>query len=118
MPIHAQLRHPMIAWLDVRLTWPGAATQRALFLNRRGGRLSTRAASAIFIASAQAAGLEDPTTAHICRHTFVTQLIRGGEDLVTVAELAGHSRLDTLRIYNQPTDDDKQAALRHLTVDR
>ncbi|WP_308164610.1 tyrosine-type recombinase/integrase [Nonomuraea sediminis] len=101
-----------------RLTWPGAATQRALFLNRRGGRLSTRAASAIFTAIAQAAGLEDPTTAHIGRHTFVTQLIRGGEDLVTVAELAGHSRLDALRIYSRPTDDDKRAALRHLTVDR
>jgi integrase/recombinase XerC len=56
--------HPLLAWLDVRLTWPGAATQRALFLNRRGGRLSTRAASAIFTAIAQAAVLEGPTTAH------------------------------------------------------
>ncbi|MGH3222057.1 MAG: tyrosine-type recombinase/integrase, partial [Streptosporangiaceae bacterium] len=65
-----------------------------------------------------AAGLDDEITAHIGRHTFVTQLIRGGEDLVTVAEIAGHSRLDTLRIYSQPTDDDKHNALRHLTVDR
>jgi site-specific recombinase XerD len=72
----------------------------------------------VFTAIAVAAGLEDPTTAHIGRHTFVTQLIRGGEDLVSVAELAGHARLDTLRVYSQPTDDDKQAALRHLTVDR
>jgi site-specific recombinase XerD len=52
------------------------------------------------------------------RHTFVTGLIRGGEDLVTVAELSGHSRLDTLRIYSRPTDDDRHHALRHLTVDR
>jgi site-specific recombinase XerD len=118
VPIHPQLRHPLLAWLDERRTWTNAATPRALFLNRRGGRLSTRAASAIFTAIAQAAGLEDATTAHIGRHTFVTQLIRGGEDLVTVAELAGHSRLDTLRVYSQPTDNDKQAALRHLTVDR
>ncbi|WP_406314815.1 site-specific integrase [Streptosporangium sp. NBC_01639] len=93
-------------------------TKSKSHLNRRGGRLSARAASAVFIAIARAAGLEDPTTAHVGRHTFVTQLIRGGEDLVTVAELAGHARLDTLRIYSQPTDDDKQAALRHLTVDR
>ncbi|MET8051551.1 tyrosine-type recombinase/integrase [Streptosporangium sp. NPDC005286] len=118
VPIHPQLRQPLLYWLDERRTWPGAATTKALLLNRRGGRLSARAASAIFTAIAQAAGLEDPTTAHISRHTFVTQLIRGGEDLVTVAELAGHARLDTLRIYSQPTDDDKQAALRHLTVDR
>ncbi len=45
-----------------------------------------------------------------------TQLIRGGEDLVT--EIAGHSRLDTLRVYSRPTDDDKHNVLRHLTVDR
>jgi hypothetical protein len=43
---------------------------------------------------------------------------RSGEDLVTVAELAGRSRLETLRIYNRPTDDDRHNALRHLTVDR
>ncbi|MFI7446684.1 tyrosine-type recombinase/integrase [Nonomuraea sp. NPDC049714] len=118
VPVHPQLRQPLTDWLDARRSWPGAATQRALFLNRRGGRLSARSASAVFTAIAQAAGLEDPTTAHIGRHTFVTQLIRGGEDLVTVAEMAGHARLDTLRIYSQPTNDDKQAALRHLIVDR
>jgi integrase/recombinase XerC len=60
---------------------------------------------------------DDDITAHIGRHTCVTQLIRGGEDLVTVAEIAGHSRLETLRIYSQPTETDKHNALRHLTVD-
>jgi integrase len=64
------------------------------------------------------AGLEDATTAHVGRHTFVTRSIRGGEDLVTVAELAGHARLETLKVYSHPTDEDKQSALRHLTVDR
>ncbi|HUR07067.1 MAG TPA: tyrosine-type recombinase/integrase [Nonomuraea sp.] len=118
VPVHPQLRRPLTDWLDARRSWPGAATQRALFLNRRGARLSARGASTVFTGIATAAGLEDATTAHVGRHTFVTQLIRGGEDLVTVAEMAGHSRLDTLRIYSQPTDDDKQAALRHLIVDR
>jgi hypothetical protein len=32
--------------------------------------------------------------------------------------MAGHTRLDTLRVYSQPTEEDKQHALRHLTVDR
>lgn len=36
------------------------------------------------------------------RHTFVTRLIRGGEDLITVAEMTGHARLDTLRVHGQP----------------
>jgi len=72
----------------------------------------------VFTAIGQGAGLEDDITAHIGRHTFVTALIRGGEDLVTVAEIVGHSRLATLRVYSRPTDDDKHNALRHLTTDR
>ncbi|MEV4895651.1 hypothetical protein AB0K48_40410, partial [Nonomuraea sp. NPDC055795] len=36
---------PEVHWLDERRTWPGAATTKALLLNRRGGRLSARAAS-------------------------------------------------------------------------
>lgn len=106
------------AWLDERSSWPGAAGERALFLSRRRGRLTTRAASDVLTAIASHARLEDPTTAHVGRHTFVTRLIRGGEDLITVAELAGHARLETLKVYSQPTDDDKHNALRHLTVDR
>lgn len=47
-----------------------------------------------------------------------SKIIFGGVDLVTAAEIGGHARLDTLRIYTQPTDDDKLAALDHLTVDR
>jgi hypothetical protein len=30
----------------------------------------------------------------------------------------GHARLETLKVYSHPTDEDKQSALRHLTVDR
>jgi len=43
--------------------------------------------------------------------------VRGGTDLVTVAELLGHSRLETVRIYTRPTEDDKIKALGHLIVD-
>ena len=38
--------------------------------------------------------------------------------VVTVAEIGGYPRIDTRRIYTQPTDEDKFAALDHLTVDR
>ncbi|MFI6458638.1 tyrosine recombinase XerC [Streptosporangium amethystogenes] len=118
VPIHPALRGPLTDWLDERPTWPGATVEKALFLNRRGGRLTTRGASDVFTAIGEAAGLDEATNAHLGRHTFVTELIRSGEDLVTVAEVAGHSRLDTLRIYSQPTETDKHNALRHLTVDR
>jgi site-specific recombinase XerD len=118
VPVHPELRPLLQDWIDARCGWPGADRQRALFLTRRGGRLSRRGASDIFTAIAANAGLDDKATAHIGRHTFVNELIRGGEDLVIVAEIAGHARLETLRVYSQPTDDDKHNALRHLTVDR
>ncbi|WP_416211496.1 tyrosine-type recombinase/integrase [Frankia sp. Cas3] len=60
--------------------------------------------------------MDEKTTAHVLRHTFATSLVRGGTDLVTVAELLGHSRLETVRIYTQPTEDDKIRALDHLIV--
>ena len=55
---------------------------------------------------------------HVLRHTFATQLVRQGIDLVIVADLMGHSRLETTRIYTQPTDADRAAALGLLLTDR
>ena len=72
----------------------------------------------MFTVISQTAGLDYAITAHTGGHTFITQLIRGGEDLVTIAELAGHSGLETLRISSHPTDDGKHHAIRHLTIDR
>ena len=48
VPLHPQLRTDVQLWLDERPHWPGAGTTPALLLNRRGGRLSTRASSDIF----------------------------------------------------------------------
>ena len=49
-------------------------------------------------AIATAAGLDDHTTEHVLRHTFATTLVRGGTDLVIVAELT------TLRAYESGSD--------------
>src|SRR5450755_3328989 len=58
--------------------------------------------------------------AHILRHTFATTLIRGGTDLVIVAEPLGHSRLDTVRVYTpthspRPSQSTRTATHRPLT---
>ena len=79
-----------------------------------------RGASGIFRQIADNAGLDDQTTAHILRHTFATTLIRGGTDLVIVAELVGHSRLDTVRVYTpthspRPRPSTRTATHRPLT---
>lgn len=117
IPIHPSLRAALSDWLDERRDWPGAAGP-AFFVNQRGGRLSATSAHNIITAIAAAADLDDKTTAHVLRHTFATTLVRGGADLVTVAELLGHARLETVRIYTRPTEDDKIRALGHLIVDQ
>jgi site-specific recombinase XerD len=116
--LHPQLRTDLRLWLDERSGWPGAQTNRALLLNRRGAKLSTRAASSIFQAIVVAGGLHDQITAHTGRHTFATTLIPGGTDLVLVAEMLGHARLETVRAYTRPTAEDRVKALNLLPTDR
>jgi len=117
IPIHPDLRAALTGWLDERPEWPGADTA-ALFLNQRGGRLSVKGAHDIITTIAAAAGLEDDEiTAHVLRHTFATRLVRGGTDLVIVAELLGHARLETTRAYSRPTRQDAIDAFELLDVD-
>ena len=83
----------------------------------RPGAASARAAGGIIAAVAEQGALDDDPTAQVLRHTFATSLVRGKTDLVVVAELMGHSRLDTTRQYSLPTERDKADVLNHLTTD-
>ena len=118
VPIHPQLHAALNGWLAERADWPGATDTPALFLNQRGQRLSVRGAHDIITGIAAAAGLDDDTTVHSLRHTFATTLVRGGTDLVIVAELLGHARLETTRIYTRPSAEDRTRALDLLPVDK
>lgn len=117
VPLHADLRSAINAWLKERRDWPGAEGP-AVFLNRRGGRLSARGARDVFASLAETAGLDDEFSSHVLRHTFATTLTRAGSDVVLVADLLGHARLDTTRRYSLASAADRAAALAHLTVDR
>lgn len=50
-------------------------------------------------------------------HTCPTGLVRRATDLVTVAELAGHSRVETTRRYSLPRQADRQQAVDDLQID-
>lgn len=51
------------------------------------------------------------------RHTRVTNLVRDGNDIVLVAELAGHRRLETTRRFTLPSAADRQAATHRLEIE-
>lgn len=119
-------RRDLATWKTDRASWPGADTP-ALFLNRRGGRLSTRAVDQLLDELAADADLVDDNgdpvcSAHTVRHTFGTNLLRPatgeGADIVVVAELMGHARLDTTRRYTLPTHADLEQAVNRLPTDQ
>jgi len=89
--------------------------QGPLWLSRSGGRMTARGIDLVLRRLASDADVV--VSAHTLRHTCVTNLIRSGADVVLVAEIAGHKRLDTTRRYSLPSLADKDAALEAVLVE-
>jgi integrase/recombinase XerD len=77
----------------------------AVFLGRRGGRLSRQAAWAVVEAAARRADLTGRVSPHTLRHSFATHLLLGGADVRVVQELLGHASVTTTQLYTHLTLD-------------
>jgi len=77
------------------------AAQPALFLNRRGRRLSRIGFWQVIRERARAAGISARVSPHTLRHCFATHLLEGGADLRVVQELLGHADLSTTQVYTR-----------------
>lgn len=73
--------------------------QRALFLNRRGGRLTRQGVWGRVRYYAERVGLEDKMTPHTLRHSCATHLLENGADLRYIQELLGHASVSTTQVY-------------------
>jgi len=115
VPLNAEAREALKRWQKQRAKQFPKHADPALFLNLKGRRLSTRAIDLVISHLGVDAKLE--LSAHILRHTCLTNLVRHGNDLVLVAEIAGHKRLETTRRYSLPSLQDRENAMEKLYID-
>jgi len=79
--------------------------EQALFLNRRGDRLTRQGLWQILKGYVKSANLEDKVTPHTLRHSFATHMLSGGADLRSVQELLGHANIATTQVYTHLTSE-------------
>jgi integrase/recombinase XerC len=96
-----------VLWLQryLPLRKPELAHQKAIFLNQRGSRLTTRSVARLLEAHLLRAGLLNAASPHTLRHSFATHLLDSGADLRSVQELLGHRKLTSTQIYTHVTQE-------------
>lgn len=106
IPIHEQAVRALRVYLEeARPELARSRRERALYINRRGERLTRQGFWLILKNYAKSANISSVVTPHTLRHSFATHMLRGGAPLRNVQELLGHANISTTQVYTQLTDE-------------
>jgi len=106
IPIHDQALEALVAYLgEGRALMVRNRDESALFVNRRGERLTRQGFWLILKGYAKSANLSSDITPHTLRHSFATHMLRGGMPLRNVQEMLGHANISTTQVYTHLTSD-------------
>lgn len=106
IPVYPQAVAALERYLEVaRPALLKNRTQPALFVNRRGERLTRQGFWLILRNYAKSAKLKTHVTPHTLRHSFATHMLRGGASVRDVQELLGHANVSTTQVYTQLADE-------------
>jgi integrase/recombinase XerD len=106
IPIHEKATQSLEEYLEkARPLLLRNRDEAALFLNRRGERLTRQGFWLIIKAYAKSADIKTEVTPHTLRHSFATHMLSGGADLRAVQELLGHANISSTQIYTHLTSE-------------
>jgi integrase/recombinase XerD len=87
------------------LRWARRGDAEAVFLNRRGGRLTRQGIWLVVRAAGERAGITEQLSPHVLRHSCATHLLDHGADLRVVQEMLGHSSISTTQVYTRVSQE-------------
>ncbi|HEY7072393.1 MAG TPA: site-specific tyrosine recombinase [Acidimicrobiales bacterium] len=119
VPLGRHAAAALAAWLGpggrpalVPERWARRGDAEAVFLNRRGGRLTRQGAWLVVKHWGSEAGIADRLTPHVLRHSCATHMLDHGADLRAVQEMLGHASVSTTQVYTKVSTERLFAAYR------
>jgi len=113
IPLNSQCREALHAWVSYKRKAYPNNFDPAFFISNLGQRLSVDSIDHAIRKLAKSAKLQG-VSAHTLRHTCLTNLVRAGNDMVMIAQIGGHKKLETTMRYSLPTKFEQETAMEKI----